>query len=491
MTYTTQKVGNRLQKKYLGLMAVAKPQYRPTVSNLHRKLSAGFPQHIKHLLSKRKRELFPGLLEPFASKQDIYRKAGQLADEWRLILSEKGSKRVVGGLWNDFCRIHNLGSLKMPALNKLGYPGYWHGVLRRKLRKASFIYSLLAEGADQYVPISYLKYALSLRRRGVYLTRYGELTYSQAQAYRQYMRCCQYYARSLGVADLAEKRGLSPYAISITPMPKYQMHGSHWEGETPEQVSSLLTQAYRKFTDSMRHAGIDLDCIRVVEPQESGTPHLHLLLFTNDIAKVMPALKDAFMNKVEVSGSTGIHCQNAYDVGGEIRYMLKTLWGKLKYDAEYADEIMAWGEEGAHRRFGITSTTHKFPSVEIWELARKGKFQVEHHKICSKHLREDVRINEAKINTTNDRMNAAAKSGDYAAFCLAYWDATASDQQLKQDLLKSLTSSTFSACSQLRLIYQEDYTYRVSNASPVFETALEVSNSNGHDHSTMAISDSS
>lgn len=455
ITYAIECVGGRLHKRYRKLSKLVKPEFRPTVTNIFRSLTSRQPWAVRQILAERKAEITPGLLAPFSPHKKIYSKAGDLSDSWRKIIKEVGRDNLTHKMWEDFCSINNLGSFKMPSRNKLTYPGYWYSVLCRLLRKASFVYSMIAEGAKNIVPDSFLKYTLSLCKKRRYKTNIGAWSYSQLKKIRQYTHYCNYLARSNGVAGLAQWRGLGAHLITITPLPEYHCRGEYWQGKTPEQVSRLLTAAYRVFTDSMRHAGVDLDAIRVIEPHDSGTPHLHLLIFTDDFNRVMPALRKAYVDKVEVCGTMGVrYIKRVHDdeVESVIRYLLKTFKGDN-------DAVMAWSEQGAHRRFGITSTAHKYPSREFWEQGRKGLASIQQHETYSKILRADVSGNKARLDSINSRLNIAAKCGDYAEFCMAFWDATADDEQLGRDLMKSVVSSTFPGSSQLCLNYQDNYLY--------------------------------
>lgn len=429
---------------------------KPTISNLLKTLTRGKPEHIQQALKEHETALFPALLKPFSDRRRIYQQRKRVADDLRRHVA---SGVDIAAVWPDFLLLWNLPQdMKQPATKNLVSYRYWLITLRRLTKKATYIYSTLAEKTDRYVPARYLQYSLALRHRyDTNFELYGErLTHTKLQMYSQYCRTSGYKVRSEGIANLAENRGLTPFAITITPRPRYVMHSSAWAGVTPFETSGDMSTTFKQVTDSFRHAGYDVEIIRVVEPQANGTPHLHLLLFCdiNLIGTIENTFNEKFIN-AGICGTGGIYTRTVYDVPGQIGYMLKTLWGNLKYQIEYQDEIMAWGEFGAHRRFAITSTKYKYPSVKLLDDARRGRASL--IKLYKGRLRDDVKNTPGAITEIEEALNNAAKKRDYPRFVRLFWDAIGTDETIKANKPKTVGIADLFTGSQLRIYNQVIY----------------------------------
>lgn len=438
-----------------------KPHLKPTPSNLIKPLMKGHPEHIQQVLDDRRYELLPGLLKPFAEKRSIFKQADRIADDIRKhVNAEVNVERI----WEDFCRLWNLGNLKQPRADKLCTRHNWMIILRRLARRASYLYDAITKPTGQYVSDRYLRYSLSMRPSRKYITDSGEVwTYNRARLYKQFCRASCHMVKSRGIGELAVNRGLSPLAVVITPLPKYSMHSSSWQGSTPEQTSAAMMLVFRRFTDKLRHSGVDSEIIRVTEPQKSGTPHIHLLLFVDEqfIDMIQAALQWAFVdgcndkNIEAICGADGIDVKRCYDWEGELKYVTKDQWGGLKSKRDYESEIMAWAENGCHRRFSTVSTMHKYPSNKFWEQARKGRAEVEVY--YKERLRDDVKTDASRIEQINMQLNEAAKSNNYADFCRAYWAATGTDEVIERNRPRNLDIAELAGFSQLRVDNRDNY----------------------------------
>lgn len=457
------------------------PHLTPTPAILIKLLMKGYPEHIEQALNDRRYELLPGLLQPFSDKSSVFEQAGRIAADIRKHVNADVN---VERIWSDFCMLWNLGNLKQPRADKLCTRHNWMIILRRLVRRASYLYDAITKPTGQYVSDRYLRYSLSMRPSRKYITDTGEVwTYNRARLYKQFCRASSYLVKSRGIGELAVNRGLSPLAVVITPLPKYSMHSGSWQGYTPDQTSADMMLIFRRFTDKLRHSGVDNEIIRVTEPQKSGTPHLHLLLFVEEqrIEMVLAALRWAFVDGCNnedtqpVCGTDGIKIKRCYDWEGELKYVTKDQWGALKSKRDYESEIMAWAENGCHRRFSTVSTMHKYPSNKFWEQARKGAAEVE--IFYKERLRDDVKTDTSTIKLINKQLNEAAKSNNYADFCRAFWAATGTDEVIERNRPRTLDISELAGVSQLRVDYQGIYLSDILEAVFEPETVTTVTNS--------------
>ena len=104
-------------------------------------------------------------------------------------------------------------------------------------------------------------------------------------------RLAALYAQTLGLDELADRRGLLPVFITMTLPPQHHPNPRHglpyagleWEdapcpGETDAAMGGLWTLLRARLAAD----DIDLLGLRVVEPHQDGCPHLHALLYFQD-----------------------------------------------------------------------------------------------------------------------------------------------------------------------------------------------------------------
>lgn len=433
------------------------------------------PAEQRDYLLSRKDEVMPAGLRIGGSKQQISKRAkGLMLDFIKLsdkLLTEH-KENMTDDLFHQFLTLNNIKPFNLPcgkyADSKLGYTSFWYNKMCRALEKASAIYDFVVEDVDKYTSDRHLNYSLSLARKGTYYDKNGKKwTYNELQALKQYQRCCSYKARSIGVADFAASQNLDAYLISVTPV-------SSLRDMCADDLSAQYNAGWKTFTDSLRHAELNSYNIKVIEPGKDGVPHVHALLFTDNIDRVMMFLKRAYIDKHELAGSIGVHYKPAHDVPGAINYLLKTHWGKLKYDSENADQIMLWGKHAAHRRFSITSTMHKLPSVQLWEDSRSGKAQVHKHKTYKSRLNDDALQH---VKYVNNRLNEAAQSGNFFMFLKTFMSATTDEKTGKENLLKMVGTATFREGPQLSLINQDNFIQcptHLENSSKTHDACLSL-----------------
>ena len=458
--------------KYKGLQAIAikkNPKLEPKISNLLDPLLRNKPRHIRDALRDHAKDLFPGLLKPFSDKSTIYKQRKRIAENLRH-LADTGVD--IAEVWKSFCELWNLPEgMKQPRPWNIFSYRYWFQTLRRLIKKATFIYSAIAKPTDTYVSEEYLRYSLELYHDYTLklINKEGEsgLKYSYWQMRKQHMLASSYKVRSEGIASLALNRGLSAYHLTITPLPEYNMHSSAWRGATPGGTSIKLNRAYRKLRDALKYRGYDVDILKFVEFMKSGTPHFHLLLFCNPIhIDIITSIFRKIFIDEGIVGTDGIVIKYVADdeVSNVINYLMKTLWGGLKFQNELENEIQAIGEFGTSRRFSTTSTLHKFPSLELWNKARKGRASL--ISLYKDKLRKDVKGKRGAVAKADMALNEAARRRDYADFVREFWNATASDEIIKANKIKSVDTASSTAIPQLRLYNQDNLSIR-SNGSNV------------------------
>lgn len=463
--FRTQLKDGKLHRNFSPLQKSSfrkKPHLIPSLNNLLASLCRQHSDFVKAALHPRREELFPGLLFPFTDKKVIRDQAKKVRDD--LERHDKDGVEI-DKIWPDFCKFWNLGQLKQPKRKEIFLTRKWLRILTSRVDKASFIYDQTVNPTHRYVSDRYLSYHLSHRPKGAYKDKHGEVwTYSQAYLRKQFCRTSGQFVRSRDIGELAINRGLTPYLVTITPKPLYNRKGSHWQKHTPDQVSKMLSGAFRKFTDSLRQAGDDIEIIRVIEPQRNGAPHMHFVMFIHSYRQgaIIKYLRDAFIHKSEVCGATGVHVKNSHDWLGAIKYVMKQLWGESMADPENQDRINAWSKHGCHRRYGHVSTMYKYPSVKLWEHARKGKALIQ--KLYPERLSERIAGDEYQICLVNYRLAIAAMENDFASFCKIFWEATASSCVVLNDIKPTDMEYEYEPHSQLRIEYPDNYIYYESFA---------------------------
>ena len=107
-------------------------------------------------------------------------------------------------------------------------------------------------------------------------------------------RLAALYAQTLGLDELADRRGLLPVFITMTLPPQHHPNPRHglpyagleWEdAPCPEETDAAMGGLWTLLRARLAADDIDLLGLRVVEPHQDGCPHLHALLYFQDQAQ--------------------------------------------------------------------------------------------------------------------------------------------------------------------------------------------------------------
>ena len=107
-------------------------------------------------------------------------------------------------------------------------------------------------------------------------------------------RLAALYAQTLGLDELADRRGLLPVFITMTLPPQHHPNPQHgqpyagleWEdAPCPGETDAAMGGLWRLLRARLAANDIDLLGLRVVEPHQDGCPHLHALLYLQDEAQ--------------------------------------------------------------------------------------------------------------------------------------------------------------------------------------------------------------
>lgn len=407
-------------------------------------------------LSSRKQELFPAFIKPFSDRMLIYARAKKISKFIKEI--NLNSLAYDDNFWAQLHFALNLREGLKPQLNKAQTTAYWFKKLRRQVRRASFIFSSLAGDEKSLATRKYIMYRRHLKSYASYQTPWGHMTTAELESRQRYGRYSSYLARLTGIAELNSEAGRLPYFITITLKPEYKKTNALFNGKTPDQSVKSTTSAVRKFSDKLRYENIDADIARVLEAQADGTPHLHLLVFTNDIDSVMRIIGWAFVDRQKISLKQGIHITPVYDLKGIISYILKSFLpnvcffktdtipdeiSKMKSLEEYegviadstigedapedidmithAEQIQAWAEFSSSRRFAVLSTKRDYPTLVLWDACRRGLITLADSTFVNKHFPDDFKADQLLLAQLNKQLNDVAAAGDYAMFCRLLW----------------------------------------------------------------------
>lgn len=411
---------------------------------------------VKKWLENRKQELFPAYIKPFSKRDLIYKKAQQISRFIREI--EFHGLVYDDDFWMQLNSALNLIQSQQPLLRSAQTTAYWYKKLRRQVRRASFIYSSLAGDDKSLATHKYVMYRRYLTPTVRYETPWGTYTTAQLNKRRQHARHSSYLARTTGIAELNIEAGRLPYFITVTVKPEFKKTNAMFNGDTPDQILKKISSALRNQNDKLRYHDTDLDAVRVFEAQADGTPHVHFLVFTDDIALIMQIVEWAFVERQKISVMQGIHMTPVYDLNGIISYILKSFLPEISYFEtdtipdeikameifdEYADvvadktigvdepidpleithgeQIQAWSEFTSSRRFGVISIKRHYPPLAIWDACRKGCTDLVDSPYVKEYFLDAYKTDLTVMAKLNHQLNDIAASGDYAMFCRLLW----------------------------------------------------------------------
>lgn len=228
-------------------------------------------------------------------------------------------------------------------------------------------------------------------------------------------RRCELMARLHGFDVTAQACDHSCLFITLTcpsrMHPRFAKSGDRnikFDGTTPRQAQNYLCTLWARIRAQLKHAGIHVYGFRVAEPQHDGTPHWHLVLYTQtthlEILKAI-FLKYALQDNGNEKGAKLHRCKFVlidWAIGTGVGYIAKYISKNI--DGEHLDSDIDGGNAKiASSRVSAWASAHKIrqfqqfggPTVTSW--------------------RELRRVQTAPLGLLSD-LQQAADNGDWAQF---------------------------------------------------------------------------
>lgn len=300
-------------------------------------------------------------LSVYASREEIKRVAKEVYND---IVSLIDNHQIsLSDAFTDFCTVLNNKNIKVPSKKKL--QDKIRFMLTKYVEKVTFCRQYRDQTPSLYVNDSYLKWCRQFNDTSLYEYSLHKNSIDK----KQYGRASNYLTRSMGLASVAVKDGLTPFFLSITLDGHFHVSNDMWNDLTPEKTAKMLTAAYSDFLQFARNNDVDLESIRVIEPHRDGTPHIHAVIFIDALKKdiVIKALRKIFTQKHVVANNSGIYFEKCHDISKSIRYILKTFWNSSEYLRSWSSHVT--------RRFAITSNVRKVNNAGIFDAFRRESFK--------------------------------------------------------------------------------------------------------------------
>lgn len=433
-------------------------------------IAADYDENIRRILSERRDEILPVGLLPFSSKGEIAKKARELTDDIKDLIDLH--EATLEQLWESLCKYIQQPVCKVPDLSRISLYKAIKKILTKSVKRATFVFQSIVKICHTYVDYQYTDWLKDIRLKnnsGFYEHALEISTYPRSNYRKQYNRTAGYLARSTGMTSLALKDGLEAYFVTITLKRELHRNSKNWDGTTPEQAAKKITSSYSALYQRLRNNNINLESIRIVESDKGGTPHLHLMVLTDTPDKVESAIRKQFVTTDGLSEKKGIYFKKVRSVKATIRYLLKSFWGPYHFRDGNDDELIAWSKSLGVRRFAITSFMRKYPTVELWDDARKGRAAIEN---CSSPLvisYGELRDGESYVESSNTRyidlydvtlnvnlsLNKIATDGDYAQFTRIFSTVTKTRKRPAVQRREGLSTISSLDETELRTISQD------------------------------------
>ncbi|MDC9603941.1 replication endonuclease [Xenorhabdus griffiniae] len=255
------------------------------------------------------------------------------------------------------------------------------------------------------------------------------------------IRRMELMAQIAGIERVASVRGDIGMFITITTPSKYHptrqmgadkvaVLNSSWANEayTPKDGQRYLVKVWAKIRTAFKDEGLNVYGVRVVEPHHDGTPHWHLLLFTD---KASRAAAVEIMRKKALQEDGGERGAQKYRF--ECRHMNKG--GAVGYIAKYiAKNIDGYALDGltddetgkplkdAAAAVTAWASTWRIPQFQFYNLPSKGAYR-ECRRLRSLCIAD-------QLGDVAEKVRAAADQGDFENYILSQGGpCTPRDQQ--------------------------------------------------------------
>lgn len=302
---------------------------------------------------------------------------------------------------------------------------WWRGRVKRALREATEVaWSRVAPLAIHYCsPDAAEQAAADDAATNEWLAAHvatdintGEMVKLPSREQRAIQQYAELMARSAGIAELAERRGMKPQLITITvpgcmqPITSaggYRRENQRYAETSPREAQNWLQDRWKRVKRAMARVGFDYEYVLGVQPHVDGSPHWHVVFWTKpQYQSQVQALLRRYFEATEAEGvarySYGLQFDDvqggtagavAY-VSRVVAYISRAVATEGDEEADEAQKASAWAKRHGIRRF---RTSHD--RVTLYRRLRKSDLSLE--------------------GTGLERAAEAAKNGDYASFLIA------------------------------------------------------------------------
>ncbi|OKP03911.1 replication endonuclease [Xenorhabdus eapokensis] len=255
------------------------------------------------------------------------------------------------------------------------------------------------------------------------------------------IRRMELMAQIAGIERVASARGDIGMFITITTPSKYHptrqmgkdkiaVLNSGWADAayTPKDGQRYLVRVWSKIRTAFRDAGLDVYGVRVVEPHHDGTPHWHLLLFTDKASRAAAVeimRKKALQEDGDERGAQKyrFECQHM-NKGGAVGYIAKYIAKNIDGYAldGLIDEETGKPLKDAAAAVTAWASTWRIPQFQFYNLPAKGAYR-ECRRLRSINIAD-------QLGEIAEKVRAAADLGDFENYILSQGGpCTPRDQQ--------------------------------------------------------------
>ncbi|MDE9556641.1 replication endonuclease [Xenorhabdus bovienii] len=255
------------------------------------------------------------------------------------------------------------------------------------------------------------------------------------------IRRMELMAQIAGIERVATARGDIGMFITITTPSKYHptrqmgkdkiaVLNSNWADEayTPKDGQGYLVCVWAKIRTAFKDAGLNVYGVRVVEPHHDGTPHWHLLLFTDKASRAEAVdimRKKALQEDGDERGAKKyrFECRHM-NRGGAVGYIAKYI---AKNIDGYALDGLIDKETGKPLKDAASAvtawaSTWRIPQFKFYNLPSKGAYR-ECRRLRSISIAD-------QMGEIAEKVRAAADIGDFENYILSQGGpCTPRDQQ--------------------------------------------------------------
>ncbi|MDX7987678.1 replication endonuclease [Xenorhabdus sp. 12] len=257
------------------------------------------------------------------------------------------------------------------------------------------------------------------------------------------IRRMELMAQVAGIQKVALARGDIGMFITITTPSKYHptrltrkgedkiaVLNSNWANEayTPKDGQRYLVRVWAKIRTAFKDAGLNVYGVRVVEPHHDGTPHWHLLLFTDKASRaeaVEIMRKKALQEDGDERGAKKyrFECKHM-NHGGAVGYIAKYIAKNIDGYALAGQIDNETGRPLTDAAAAVTAwaSTWRIPQFHFYNLPSKGAYR-ECRRLRSINIAE-------QMGEIAEKVRAAADVGDFEQYILSQGGpCTPRDQQ--------------------------------------------------------------